>query len=310
MFGFGKSRSTGNKDQFPQGLSKATKDAILSVVGSHSIPSMPLSAQRAFSLAVDPAADSRDFVEVIESDEALSARVIKIANSVFFDRGKRSETIDDAVTVIGLNELRCLLNATTLSDLFPSSHPHRATFWTNDIATALISRELSRNLLAGKEEVAFLGGLMHDLGKLLLLQRTTEIYGGIISNVEEKGVPFHEAELVEFPFNHTEVGSLIGERWNFTAELLAIIRHHHDSWEQLSAAGGALSLPLIVKCADLLAHALGLGHGRCFVKLQNASKEELQAVWQTLGVEESSRRSELERLRRVYEAEYDLYAKQ
>ena len=63
---------------------------------------MPGAAQKAFQLATDPNAEARDFIEVIESDEALSARVIKIANSVYFDRGNKSATIEASVTVIGI----------------------------------------------------------------------------------------------------------------------------------------------------------------------------------------------------------------
>ena len=134
-----------------ESLSPAIREAILQAVGGRSIPSMPGAAQKAFELATDPNAEARDFVEVIKADESLSARIIKISNSVFFDRGHGgSKTIEDAVMVIGISELRGLLNAGALSDLFPSRHPARTQLWANDIATGIAARLLAQRLLPGK----------------------------------------------------------------------------------------------------------------------------------------------------------------
>ena len=153
MFGklFSRNKDKAGRDKAP-GLAPATARSVLTVVGSQAIPAMPSAAQKAFQLSIDPSAEARDFIQVIESDEGLSARVIKIANSVYFDRGRVNETIEDCVLVIGINELRSLLNATTLSEIFPSRHPARSQLWANDIATALISRSLAGRICPGKED--------------------------------------------------------------------------------------------------------------------------------------------------------------
>src|SRR5438105_4911837 len=91
-------------------LSAAISESILRSVGAKGIPTMPGPAQKAFQLSTNPNAEARDFIDVIESDESLSARVLRIANSVFFDRGQQSKTIEESVTVIGIEELKCLLN--------------------------------------------------------------------------------------------------------------------------------------------------------------------------------------------------------
>ena len=305
MFGrlFGKgSRSKSEPETFA--LASGIRDAILTTVGSGSIPTMPAAAQKAFQLSTDPRADARDFVEVIEADEGLSARVIKIANSVYFDRGKTSSTIEESVTVIGINELRCLLNATTLAEIFPSRHVFRAQAWANDIATAIIARNLARRFVPSKDEIAFLGGLMHDIGKLLLLQRSGDDYGRVLKIVEERGVPFCEAEEEVYVFNHTEAGQLVGQRWNFSAELNLIIRTHHNSFEE---AGDRFSLPNLVKAADTVAHSLGLGHGRGFTRFRNRAIENLPAVWEMLGIRGGEQKELLANCERAFNSEYDLY---
>ncbi|MBX7145400.1 MAG: HDOD domain-containing protein [Oligoflexia bacterium] len=284
-------------------LAPGTTQTILNVIGARSIPSMPGAAQKAFKIATDPKAEARDFVEVFESDEALSARVLKIANSVFFDRGHQTSTIEDAVTVIGLNELRSLLSATSLSEIFPSKHPTRATLWSHDIAVALTARALARRSCPQKQDLAFLGGLMHDVGKLLLLQRCPEEYQRALRLVEHEGLDFVKAEEHRFPFTHTEVGQLIGEQWHFSPELVAIIRRHHDDWSALSQPG--LELVALIKAADTLAHALGLGHSVSMAKLKAKHEERLPDVWAALGIPEPDRVEMLDSLKKTFTLEHD-----
>ncbi|MDC0358492.1 HDOD domain-containing protein [Oligoflexia bacterium] len=288
-------------------LSLSVSRSIMGAVGAKGIPTMPGAAQKAFQLATDPNAEARDFIDVIESDESLSARVVKIANSVFFDRGKPSTSIEESVIVIGINELRCLLNATTLSEIFPSKHSARAQLWANDIATGLISRTLAQRFCQGKDDTAFLGGLMHDIGKLLLLQRVPADYSKILDLVRGGNHDFCQAEESVFPFDHTEAGLLIGEKWKFTKELLGIIRGHHNPWEEFSSTA---SLPALVKAADLIAHSLGLGHPRGFGKFQNSCEKLLAEAWEFLGIAPDERRGLLQNVKRTFDLEFELYSGQ
>ncbi len=287
-------------------LSPAIKDNILSIVGAKSITAMPGAAQKAFALASNPKAEARDFVEVIEVDEALSARVIKIANSVFFDRGKKSSSIDEAVVVIGLNELRNLLNANALADIFKTSHPARAQLWAHDIGVALTARQLAQVHLPSSIDSVFLAGLMHDIGKLLLIQRCAEDYSKILSRVEETGEDFCLVESEFFPFDHTEVGQLIAEKWNFSPELESVISLHHKvNFDSPNKGTGVLEL---VAAANIITHSLGLGFSPKFSRLRIRNQNLLPQVWSFLGIPEADRNAVLDQAKRNFEAEYDLYA--
>lgn len=307
MFG----RFFGHKDKKPAlcpVLAPAVSDAILGTLGAGSIATMPAAAQKAFQLSIDPDATARDFRDVIESDEGLSARVLKIANSVYFDRGQPSQTIEESVVVIGLNELRCLLNATTISELFPSRNPARPQLWINDMACAIIARKLAGRLLPSRQDMAFLGGLMHDIGKLLLLQRSPEQYAEVLKKVEGSGCSFSEAEGQVYTFDHTEVGQLIAERWHFSPELTASIRNHHRPFGELAGEGGSPGLCAIIKSADTISHALGLGHQRGFTRLRNKSLEALEGVWEHIQVGSAERKDFLAQCERDFSMEQDLYA--
>ncbi|RMG43046.1 MAG: HDOD domain-containing protein [Candidatus Dadabacteria bacterium] len=304
--GFFKKRVTDKQEEPDISLSGGIESSVLRAVGPHSIPTMPAAAQKAFQLSTDPNAEARDFVEIIEADEAMSARILKIANSVFFDRGKPTDTIEDAVTLIGINELRCLLNATTLSDLFPSRHSARTQLWANDIATGLIARSLAENFIPEKAEVAFLAGLMHDIGKLLMLQRLEPDYVQIIRRAGQEGISFCEAEQDFFVFNHSEAGLLIAERWKFSRELKLAIAKHHNSWEELENESDMIVR--LVKAADLISHSLGLGHPSGFGAFRNNASDQINEIWERLSLNPADQRDMLHGFKRTFELEYDLYA--
>lgn len=304
---FGARAAAGGQEKAPK-LTAALSTSIYAVVGKRSIPTMPAAAQRAFRLAVDPNAGARDFVEVIESDEALSARVIKIANSVYFERGKKSETIEECVQVIGVNELRNLLSATSLSEIFPTKHAARAQLWANDVATGLTAKILAARLPCPKPDLAFLGGFMHDIGKLLLLQRAEELYEQVLRRVGRSGCTFTEAEQELFVFNHCEVGQLIAEQWNFSTDLIDVIRNHHAPLPE-RAEPATLRLCHVVGAADTISHALGLGHSGGFAGLQNRARDDLERLWGFLGVAEPERRGFLRGVQRAFDVEKELYQK-
>lgn len=305
LFGFTKNK---RPPPVPDYLSPAVREAIFNVVGQRSIPPMSGAAQKAFQLSTDPNAEARDFVEVIESDEALSARVIKIANSVFFDRGRPSKTIEESVLVIGINELRSLLSSTSLSDIFPSNNRLRSSLWAHDIASAIISKILAGRIAPQIADLAFLCGLMHDIGKLLLVQRAGDEYEKIIEKIEESGDDFCRVEEQSFVFTHTEVGQLIAEKWNFSDELKEVIKFHHRDWSEIRAHTEHSQLISIVKAASCFAHTLGLGHPRNFTRFRNNNIILSADGFAELGIPESERAGLLTAFQRTFESEYDLYS--
>ncbi len=285
-------------------LSYAVQDSILGVVGANSIPSMPASAQKAFELSTDPGAELRDFVKVIESDEALSARVLKIANSVYFERGKPSNTIEESVIVIGMNEIRSLLNATTLCEIFPTRNPLRTQFWTHDLAVAIVARALAQRIAPAVMEAVFLGGLMHDVGKLLLIQRAPTDYAKILESARTRGISFGEAESQLFPFDHTEVGLLIAQKWRFSQELQLILRQHNSSLESY----GKESPLFIVGASNIIVHSLGLGHPTGFSKIkQHYLDNHWPVVSKVLGLSRKDEKELLAGLQRAYETEKGIF---
>lgn len=268
-------------------LTPALREVILKKLGNTAIPSMPKNAQRAFELSADPTAQATDFVEIIEADDALSSRIIRVANSVVFGRKEPAESIEQAVINIGNEELRNFIGATSLSDLFPSRHPARQQFWQNDLATAIISKELAKRFVVGKEGIAFLGGLLHDIGKLLMLQRTGAPYDNVLFQVRSKGASFEDAEVETFNFHHGEVGQMVAQHWRFSEDLVSIIAHHHCLHSE--NGGPDRSLANIIGVADVYAHSLGIGHLAGNHRLKESKRALLPLCDSLLGISEKER---------------------
>lgn len=289
-------------------LTPAQSHVMQQFLGSRGLPTMPAAAQKAFELSINPNAEARDFIEVIKADEALSARVLKIANSVFFDRGKKSQTIDDAVMVIGLSEVRGLMNASALSDLFPSRHPARQQFWANAIATAIAARLLAQRSASELTGLAFTAGLMHDIGKLLMLQRAPDEYNKVLKEVQIKGCSFIEAESKVFIFDHCQLGHYLAQRWNFSEQLTLAIRCHHEPWsEQTVQSSTQPGISQLIKSADLMAHALGIGHPSGYSKLQNNCAALMNPACLLFNISEQEKADFLLAINSAYQKEAELY---
>jgi|GEM_PF-726748 len=277
------------------------------------LQSMPTSAARAFALASDPNAMTSDFVSVIECDEALTARIIRIANSAYFSRGAKASDVEKAVTNIGLDELKGILTATMLKNLVATKHPLRNVLWGNSIATALFAKGLSRisshhpgNIHSGE---AFLCGIVHDVGKLVMLSSGPSLYKQVIDKVAGTGISFVEAEEEIYGLDHLEVGKWVAQTWNFPQSAFESIAFHHEPWPELEKKRvGAIAPAVLIKAADTIAHSLGLGFERPFSSIVRHASDQLPEVWAHLGISASDAQAVIESLREAYEAESVSYS--
>lgn len=285
----------------------ATAERIKNVLGIRQLESMPAQAARAFQLASDPKAKGADFVKVIESDEVISARIIRVANSVYFFRGTPATDIDKAVANIGLDELRCLLSASMLRSLLQGRHPAREQIWANGVATGICARILSSYTHISDGE-AFLSGLLHDVGKLIMIRRGGELYDKVIRKVASDRLSFVDAEEAIFELNHVEVGKWVGEIWNFPKPAIAAISGHHDNWSKDQKKLAKLTpIHLLVKAADTISHAVGIGHPGHFASFKKHAQEELPLAFAQLGISENDGKAFLNRFERQFEDEYSRY---
>lgn len=294
-----------NKTTKVAGISPGIEKSILILLGSKGLPIAPMQAQKAFELSLKTEIEASDFIDLIESEESLSARIIKIANSAFFGRKEKSETIQDAVVVIGIEELKNILCANALKDLFPSSNPFRNLLWKHDIAVGIASRIIAERELPNLKSQAFLAGLMHDIGKLLLFQRYENEVENLYKDLDEK-IALFQAEEDAFLCNHAEIGFLIAQKWNFTESIKNTICYHHKNWDTPEIENSPITK--IVKAADIIVHYLGLIEFPNSIKLKDMAKSEINQALKEVNIKYIESNSIYKRITKTYLEEAEIYS--
>jgi putative nucleotidyltransferase with HDIG domain len=225
------------------------------------LPPMPNVVTRILQLLSDPNSKMADLTEVLSHDQALVARLIKVGNSAFYGRGQKTSTLSQAVVRLGTRTIRSLVLAATTRSLFPMDQTNVGIWgqalWQHSVECGLASRRVAELVRYADPEEAFVGGVLHDVGKVVILLSTPEEYRGIRKKQTSGRASSVGAETAVLGFDHTRVGELLLERWQMPQNLKACVRYHHDPHE----AGDFETLASIVACGDYLSHTHGAQAG-------------------------------------------------
>jgi putative nucleotidyltransferase with HDIG domain len=234
-------------------------DAIFEKIkGTEDLPTLPVVAMEALNLAHSPNVTINKLSEVIHRDPPLAAKVLKMANSAFYRRGDKAiETVQRAITVLGLNEIVNITSSISVLTSFTSEKGYIwETFWYHCVATAIVARSMAHRLRMDTSGREFVGGLLHDLGKLVLDYYFRADFSKALDQSIEKDCPLHEAEQRILGTTHMEVGHYVAQKWNLPDYLIDIIRWHHAPQHAQHQVITAL-----ISIADLLAKAKELSYG-------------------------------------------------
>ena len=149
----------------------------------------------------------------------------------------------------------------------------------------------------------FLAGLMHDVGKLLLLQQHVDAYERVIKQALAQGVEAPKAEVQVYPFDHSQVGQMVAEKWRFSRELYDAIGEHHKDWTEIPAG----SITSIVKLSDMIVHSAGLGATRDVMSYQRIYQPLLDEAWSYFGVQARDQKKLLQEIVVDFNAEFQTY---
>lgn len=229
---------------------------IISVLSRISdLPTLPSSLSRIFFITQDVNSDFSDFVGILETDQSLASKVLKVANSPLFGYSKEIQTLERAVAVVGFSEIRNIALGMTAFDSFLKSIGRtsidRKRFWSHSYTCAFTTRYIAPHFKVDDQDFAYVGGLLHDVGKTILDHYFQPIFFQVLQMVEDQRVPFIEAELEKIGTGHDAIGAYIAQRWNFPEALANAVADHHKISPQGDALGDLINL------ADLLVHMMG-----------------------------------------------------
>ncbi len=237
-------------------MAAAIPDYILESV--RSLPPLPAAVERLLALSREPEVDFRKVIQVIESDPALTARMLRAANSAFYGVSRRVQTVQQAIVLLGHEAvINLALGISVLNlkrNLLKQWPGDPSVFWRHTVTVALLARELARALRYPSSEEAFVAGLLHDIGKLVLLTHHGVVYAQALLAARQSPEPLHILERELFDVDHAVAGYALCLHWHLPDTLAQAVAEHHA--EQPPATRTTAEL---VYEANELAKRLGLG---------------------------------------------------
>jgi putative nucleotidyltransferase with HDIG domain len=219
-----------------------------------SLPTIHFQVERAVNHPTNSAAD---IAAVLGTDQALSARLLRIANSAFYGFPRHIEGIDEAVRIIGTRQLHDLVLATVVLGQFRGVDARLVdmkSFWRHSLACGLAARAIASLRRESNTERYFVAGLLHDIGSLVLYQQFSDRAQAALEYHHDTRLPLEESELAIIGCTHGAVGAALITAWKLPQFFRDVAGSHHCLDHRTHTTGTG-----IVHLADVLTMAMGLG---------------------------------------------------
>ncbi len=208
------------------------------VKGSIKLVSLPEIFIKINEMVDDPASSASDVGRVITQDPALTARLLKIANSPLYGFPSRIDTVSRAITIIGMRGIRDLVLATSTIGIFSrlsTDFLDMSNFWRHSIYCGVLARLLAGQCNVLHVEPFFIGGLLHDIGQLIILNKLPEMAREAHLRAKDSDLPLTEVEREVIGFDHAQVGAELLRFWRLPVNILDAVEFHHQPGEAKDA---------------------------------------------------------------------------
>jgi len=222
------------------------------------LPTLSVVVARVIQVVSNPLTSASDLSGIITVDQALTAKVLKLANSAFYGFPFRIKNITQAVSILGFDTIRNLALTVSVHKIFTGETERgfsHQEFWKHSVGVAICSSLLAKKIKYKSPESAFTAGLLHDIGKNLFEQYLHEEFMEALKVSSDKGISMKEAELEVIGTDHTAVGRMMAEKWNLPHELKTGIGYHHNPDEEKEEN----VMATIVYAANIMCKKKGVG---------------------------------------------------
>lgn len=231
----------------------AVIDCLRGVTGLPTLPAVVSALGRRFNA---PDVSAAEIADLLGHDQALTARVLRLANSAFYAPREPVRSPQQAVVLLGLSTVRAITLKASVFTAFPIAEAR--PFWLHSLGTACAARAIARLAGLTPADDAFVMGLLHDIGKLAMAEHVPEAYALVRARVSRDGGLIRDAEIAELGCDHAAVGGFLCSHWSLPIEFRTAISGHHD----LDRADGPhQAWAACLHLADILARALLVGNG-------------------------------------------------
>ncbi len=199
------------------------------------LPTLPTIITQLIGLLGNPKSSARQVAQLISTDQALTAKILKVANSAFYGFPREIATVQLAIVVLGFEQVKNLSLSVAVLKRFSKGTEHRLfdrqRFWDHAIACGVAGRLLARKFQPKMEGEAFVAGVLHDIGKLILIEYFAEEFSQALELAEAEEMSIAEAEEQVLGVTHADVGGWLAEKWNLPPALVQAIAFHHHPCE-------------------------------------------------------------------------------
>jgi len=239
----------------PRGSAPASIKARLDAI--EDLSTIPPVAAKIVQLCGRPEADMGEVADLLLSDQVLASKVMRLIRSAFYGVRREDVSLREAIVFLGLKKVSQVVVATSLINRFDPENRllDLSQFWIHGFGTALVAKLVAERVALDDTERAYLAGLLHDLGVVVMSQHLKDDFEKVAHRVRDRRSAIHTAERDVLTYTHAQVGALVAENWGLSDDLVAAIRWHHDP----NQAGDHKVVTAIVSLADLLCRVRGMG---------------------------------------------------
>ena len=243
-------------------------------------PTLPTIYSKLLDMLADPHTTASSLAEFISNDPSAATKILRTVNSPVYGLQGKIDTMSEAISHVGFNEVKNLVMALSVIDLFSKLDSIEnfsvVDFWKHSIAVGVISKLLGQKLNIRNVEPYYLAGILHDIGKIFFLREFSNDYAQAVNDAIYDQKALSEVEQDRFGITHLEAGRLVAEKWQLPDNIRLTIQNHNDG----KVDGDFDEQVACIHLADKIANVLELGVPTLFII--NRPDPEL---WQFLHVE-------------------------
>ena len=198
------------------------------------IPSLPTVIVQVVEAIEREGVSSHQIEEIVALDSAITVKLLKVVNSAYFGLPQQISSISQAISFLGLQQVRNLVLSIGVLNALRSDSPRviklQKEFWEKSFGTAACARHIAarKGMPAKARDLVFVAGLLHDIGQLFLITFFTSPYLEVLKHSQDSSEPLIEIELRVLRVTHAEIGGVLAEKWNFPIALQEVIANHEE----------------------------------------------------------------------------------
>lgn len=235
---------------------KSKTEAILA--GIRNLPSIPKVVFEVTKLLNDPKTTTSQLTELISKDQGLTSRILAVANSPLYGIKRKVSSLEFAVLVLGFGDIRDIVTAISLADSIkatPSKYFDPYEFWVHSMVVGTAAKGISINLGFDFGSEAFVAGILHDMGILVIYKFLNNEFNQIVDFSNNEKINIIEAEKNILGITHQEIGKFLAVKWDLPKVLCETLNYHHSP---LTVADNKNFVSLI-HLVDYMTHKLNIG---------------------------------------------------